>query len=48
MACFQDLMCKLVNFKMNQHNAEKSAIIRSISGREKPKLQMNMTCYISF
>ena len=48
MACFQDLMCKLVYLKMKQHNAEKSAILRYISGREKLKLQMTMACYISF
>ena len=48
LACFQGLVCKLVNFKMKQHNAEKRAILRYVSGREKQKLQMTMTCYISF
>ena len=28
MACFQGLVCKLVKFKMKQHNAEKRAILR--------------------
>ena len=43
MACFQGLVCKLVNFKMKQHNAEKRAILHYVSGREKRKLQMTMT-----
>ena len=46
MAGDQGLMCKLINFKMKQHNAEKRAILRYVSGREKKKLQMTMTCYI--
>ena len=48
MTCFQDLIGKLVNFKIKQNNAEISAILRYISGRGKLKLQMTMTGYISF
>ena len=47
MACFQGLVCKLVDFKMKQHNAEKRAILRYVSGREKQKFKMTMACYIS-
>ena len=43
LACFQGLVCKLVNFKMKQHNAEKRAIllglwiVRQVAIRSDPR-----------